>query len=40
MSDYFIKNSDYYYDEFGNRNNTPIPSRKEPKKKKKDSAAN
>ena len=24
MSDYFIKNSDYYYDENGNRNDTPI----------------
>ena len=40
ISDYFVKNSDYYYDENGNRNNTPVPSRKEPKKKKKDSAAN
>ncbi|MBQ9900586.1 MAG: 1-acyl-sn-glycerol-3-phosphate acyltransferase [Acholeplasmatales bacterium] len=25
ISDYFIKNSDYYYDENGNRNETPIP---------------
>ena len=40
ISDYFVKNSDYYYDENGNRNNTPVPSRKELKKKKKDSAAN
>jgi len=32
MSDYFIKNSDYYYDENGNRNDTPIPSKKKKKK--------
>ncbi len=28
MTDYFIKHSDYYYDENGNRNDTPIPSKK------------
>ena len=25
MSDFFVKNSDYYYDENGNRNDTPMP---------------
>ena len=25
MSDYFVKNSDYYYDKNGNRNSTPMP---------------
>ena len=34
ITDYFIKNSDYYYDENGNRNNTPIPSKKKKGKNK------
>ncbi len=34
MTDYFIKHSDYYYDENGNRNNTPM-YKKEKKNKKK-----
>lgn len=33
MSDYFIKNSDYYYDENGNRNDTPIYHKTKKKKK-------